>query len=287
MSKILYDPTWESATSPGRADDFFTYGPSLSDAALCAEMSRLAYAKDKGQLKDYLELADFTLVDAIGYGKGEQGTQLFVARSSGATEPVVVVAFRGTDDPKDWITDLEFNQVPVPWCRAAKVAKGFLEALPCMDTLARIVPDDTRVLYTGHSLGAALATLAVARHPHGDLYTFGSPHVGDAQFKDSMYGVKHARYVDCCDLVAITVPVGMGYVHVGDLHYIDRNGTVLTSPLEKAIQKDQCKARITYYPFKYIMYQFKYAWPWRRVTLRGLADHAPINYLSAVTGLRA
>jgi hypothetical protein len=280
MPAIHYDPRWRSVVNPGAVEDFFTHGSSSSDAALCAEMSRLAYAKEKGQLRDYLERSGFTLVDAIGYEK--PGTQFFVARSSGAIEPIAVVAFRGTDDPRDWITDITFN--PVPWHGdgqlkdGGRVASGFYKALPDLDTLTRLIPEDVRVLYTGHSLGAALATLAVAQHPHGDLYTFGSPRVGDKQFKASMDGVKHLRYVDCCDGVTL-VPAGLGYVHVGDLQYIDRNGRAVPSPPEKVIHKDQVLARI--------MYLFKYAWHPCNVTVRWLADHAPINYLSAVMGLRS
>ena len=42
------------------------------------------------------------------------------------------------------------------------------------------------LLFTGHSLGAAMATLAAAEHAGGaaavQLYTFGSPRVGDQAF---------------------------------------------------------------------------------------------------------
>jgi hypothetical protein len=45
------------------------------------------------------------------------------------------------------------------------------------------------------------------------------------------------------------------------------------------LDQDQRQARITY--------AFKYAWHRSMVTVRGLADHAPINYLSALMGLRS
>lgn len=277
MTAIPYDPKWASVFYPGRTDDFFTHGSSLSGADLCAEMSRLAYVKDKRLLKNYLARADFTLVDAIDY-EGP-GPQFFVAKSNSVSEPIVVVAFRGTepDDPKDRTADIRFRKVK--WSGAGKVDRGFWEGLPDMDVLARLIPVGGRVLYTGHSLGGAFATLAAALHPHRDLYTFGSPRVGNKKFAISMHGIDHARYVDCCDVVT-RVPLWlMGYVHAGRRHYINRHGEVELSPSKTAILTDRLQARITY--------ALKNAWHRSRVTVRGLADHAPINYVSGVMGLRS
>jgi hypothetical protein len=140
------------------------------------------------------------------------------------------------------------------------------------------MPTGGRILYTGHSLGAALATLAAALHRPAYLYTFGSPRVGDAEFAASMYGIDHARYVDCCDLVAKVPPETVGYLHVGTLRYIDRHGTILYTPSERTKVDDQLEASAEYL--------VRYAPFWGNVLARQGADHAPINYLSAVMGLR-
>ncbi|MGH3783017.1 MAG: hypothetical protein ACRDRO_20940 [Pseudonocardiaceae bacterium] len=98
-----------------------------------------------------------------------------------------------------------------------------------------------------------------------------------------MQDVNHARYVDCCDLVAKIPPTEflgfqMRYEHVGVLHYIDRHGAIVLSPSEEAIEDDQREASWTY---------DKYAVVKNNVPARALADHAPINYVSAVMELRA
>ena len=136
----------------------------------------------------------------------------------------------------------------------------------------------TRVLLTGHSLGAALATLTASRMPLSHLYTFGSCRVGDASFAEAMRTISHTRFVDCCDLVTRVPPEEFGYVHVGSLRYIDRNGQLLESPSEEAIKADRLKAAA--------WYLVRHSFLLGTVFTRDLADHAPINYVSGVMGLR-
>jgi hypothetical protein len=285
MSSIPYDATRKSLYHPGEADNFFQLGSIQSDAALCAEMSRLAYVKDEMLLAHYLCRAGFRPSLTLGYGI--EGTQAFIASKPDSN--LVVVAFRGTelDDPSDLFTDAKF--VLTPWAddsggSLGEVHEGFAEALENNDTLGRIrtfldllVPSPN-VLLTGHSLGAALATLAASRMPSSHLYTFGSPCVGDSSFAEAMETVNHTRFVDCCDLATRFPPEAFGYVHVGSLGYIDRNGQLSESPTEDAIKADRRKAEAWYL----VHHSFLLG----TVFVRDLADHAPINYVSGVMGLR-
>lgn len=87
---------------------------------------------------------------------------------------------------------------------------------------------------TGHSLGAAMATLMARRfvsdtiigHPVEALFTFGSPRVGDRtyinQFNDKL---KHHRWVNDGDIVT-KVPFAPFYYHCGTMHHISSNGTI-------------------------------------------------------------
>jgi hypothetical protein len=277
VSVIPYDPTQVALSHPGRADDFFMHGPTRTEAALCAEMSRLAYVNEIGLLEAYLTRGDFTLVEAIGHN--QPGTQIFIATSSDAARPITVVAFRGAEpeDSADWLTDLRVNKVR--WEGAGKVHQGFHNALPNMSSFAGSIPKSTRVLLTGHSLGAALATLAAVLYRPDSLYTFGSPRVGDQVFADKMRNIDHTRYANCCDQVPTLPPRQRGYVHVGRLYYIDRHGKIVFSPSQEVIDEDQRQAGKEY-SRKYVLRR-------NTVITRRLADHAPINYLSAVMGLRS
>jgi hypothetical protein len=282
MSKIPYDGKLASLFHPGEANDFFTHGPIPSEAALCAEMSRLAYVTDKARLKTYLNCANyksasFTLVETIGYDR--PGMQAFVAKSDDTDQPTAVVAFRGTEgnDLKDLIADLRLRKVDLKG--HGRVDKGFIDALADdVKELVSLIPAGARSLFTGHSLGGALATLAAALHSPDYLYTYGSPRVGDHAFATSIDVVKHERYADCCDWATTVPPAFMKYEHAGDLHYINRHGIVVTSLSNEEIKEDQHKATKEY---------LSTCWPhWNTVWLRGLADHAPINYVSAAMGLR-
>src|SRR5262249_17801311 len=157
-------------------------------------------------------------------------TQGFVA---GAKE-MVVVSFRGTQSNEiwDWMTDADVVLNPFP---AGLVHRGFYNALEDvwdeMNAAIRKFQDQAQSLwFTGHSLGAALACMAVARliferhTPIHGLYTFGQPRTGDFTFSrlfDHEFGDRTFRFVNHRDIVT-RVPLRlMGYSHVGQLMFFD------------------------------------------------------------------
>jgi triacylglycerol lipase len=166
------------------------------------------------------------------------GTQAFVAASGRS----IVVAFRGTEAvAEDWLTDLDFPKVRGP---RGLVHRGFLEALEAIwselvETLRALGAAGQGLWLTGHSLGAALATLATARlelqptlETRG-LYTFGSPRVGDGQFRrfaEARFGRRNFRFANYRDLVTRVPFEWMGYEHVGQVRYFDADGTLDEDP---------------------------------------------------------
>ncbi|CAM9259371.1 unnamed protein product [Scytosiphon promiscuus] len=104
-----------------------------------------------------------------------------------ATAEYIAVVFRGTQEGADWWTNLKFLHREFP--ELGKVHEGFSEGLDTvwygegmLDELRKMHAQSPRPIYvTGHSLGAALATIAAARitveHdlPLAALYTVGSP----------------------------------------------------------------------------------------------------------------
>lgn len=253
---------------------------TLSPDGICAELARLAYTRfessdaEEKKLKRALKAGG--LSEFITFATKRTGTQGFGAVGSDGT---VYVAFRGTqaDDPTDIGIDADLRLRS--WRAGGKVHTGFSQAL---DSIWSAVEqwlksqDQSRVWITGHSLGAALATLAASLVPGATLVTFGSPRVGDGVFAASFAQRDVRRYVDCSDVVTMVPPELLGYQHVGLILYIDQHGAFQAwkeNTRGDPIDKDRWQARATYLT--------QLAWKFGNVGSRGLADHTPVNYVRA------
>jgi hypothetical protein len=186
----------------------------LADAAL------LAYWP-AAEVDRRFKKVEFTTIAPID----RDGTQCFVA----INDALAIVAFRGTEPDafQDLLTDAEI--VLDPWKAPGERAHhGFQRALEAVwqELSGLLKPlSDRPIWLTGHSLGAALATLAGDRlllecgTKPGGIYTFGSPIVGDRTFVDG-FNVRHRdrsfRFVNDRDGVTTLPPRQLGYRHVND-----------------------------------------------------------------------
>jgi triacylglycerol lipase len=145
----------------------------------------------------------------------------------------LVVAFRGTQ-PGDWKDILaDANIVLVP-SRTGLVHLGFKKAFeairPQLDPILERLSPNRTLWFCGHSLGAALATLAADHYAETrGVCTFGSPRVGDLIFAnafDTRLVGKSLRYVNDHDVVT-HVPLPILYEHVDGRRFIARDGSVL------------------------------------------------------------
>ncbi|MEO8069991.1 MAG: lipase family protein [Acidobacteriota bacterium] len=164
----------------------------------------------------------------------DSDTQAYLAWSSTA----VFVCFRGTQPGR--VADILADGllVLVPWKAGSGVGfvhLGFREALEnvwskLMDKLRPLATSRT-VWFGGHSLGAALATLAADRYPDtAGVCTLGSPRVGDKTFADhfdARFGPRALRYVNDTDVVThLPTPFPLPYKHVGGLRHIASDGRI-------------------------------------------------------------
>ena len=196
------------------------------------EASVLVYADPEFVTEIFQKNAGFTRVRFFE----DTTTQCFVA----SNDRFAIVAFRGSEgrlregsaDPgyiwADWITN--FNFWPEQWAEGVNVHRGFKIALEEVwaeleNYLSELKKNNLKIWLTGHSLGAALATLAADRFSCVQgLYTFGSPRVGDREFKKG-FRVNAYRFVNNRDIVTRVPPSGM-FRHVGELNFIDGNGII-------------------------------------------------------------
>jgi triacylglycerol lipase len=169
------------------------------------------------------------------FNDAKTNTQGFLAVGAG----VAILAFRGTEPGQlpDWQTDAKALLKASP-DYPGEIHDGFANALASVYAPVKAavdaLPGSGALLYiTGHSLGAALATLCAHRitaargYPIQGVCTYGSPRVGNPDFAKSyqqQLGPQTYRLVNNEDLVTRVPPRAVGYEHVGEMVYIDETG---------------------------------------------------------------
>jgi triacylglycerol lipase len=276
---VPYDATQTALYRPQDAHISLLASDRNSIRTLCSECSRLVYKKFEAnaaiesEIRNTLATVGFSICEFFTCKRAHAFAALSPSTST------ALLAFRGTQ-ANNW-TDLRTNLEAklISCAMPGLVHEGFWRAIDTICGETQIVQwlEGNRAqttVFTGHSLGAALATLAAARFPQAEVIAFGSPRVGNRDFANALSAQKIVRYVDCCDIVCRLAPEPMGYVHVGDAVYLDRNGLGKGAVDDKALSYDRAAARASYL--------FRYAWRQGNVWVRDLADHAPVNYVSAV-----
>jgi triacylglycerol lipase len=261
--------TWQDLLHPGDATDFFLRRPfppfdpaaraySPANALWLAELSRLAYRHDIEEDSPPPQPTRTSILENAGFKQRKffvsrgTGTQAMLVEVGG-TSPFAVLVFRGTEQNiKDYLTDLEVGKLSLVKNKK-DVHEGFTEALDSVwsEIDGVLAQYNCPIFYTGHSLGAALATLAAARHAPSAVYTFGSPRVGNQAFIASLCNVPIYRIVDDEDVVTTVPSEAKGFRHVG-------TEVRLIAPRQE-----------------YFLNQF-FDPP------KLLADHAPVNYVDRI-----
>jgi len=162
----------------------------------------------------------------------------------------VEVVFRGTDNLAGWISNADFKLVPYKNVPNALVHQGFNQIYSNVSADIHSYVSDAlntcgsacngTVIVTGHSLGAALATLGAIDikewNPNVDvlLYNFGSPRVGNSVLAGYIESVLTSTYrmTNKADIVPHVPPKLFNYHHIseeiwyhgGQYHFCDMSG---------------------------------------------------------------
>jgi triacylglycerol lipase len=144
----------------------------------------------------------------------------------------IIVVCRGTE-PSEWSdisADLSINLVPSRG-GVGKVHIGFRtytdKVWPQVMQHVTALREKKYLWLTGHSLGAAMATLMARRFALNNtlpipaaLFTYGSPRVGNRTYINAFNKlVQHHRWVNAGDIVT-KVPISPWYYHCGTRHHI-------------------------------------------------------------------
>ncbi len=231
-----------------------------------AEVSRLAYFPS-----DIVELvANSAGIDEVCF-LDRDGAQAYLF---GNKHDLLVVC-RGTE-PHEW-NDLkaDANALTV-LAEVGRIHRGFKREV---DDLWPIIEQAIRenqrpVWFTGHSLGAAMATICAGRcklssipsNPKA-LYTFGSPRVGNRTYIRAV-NIPHYRWVHNNDIVTRIPPKWLGYKHSGYELYLDHH-----SQLREVFSWQRSRDR------------FRGLWTGLfRGKLDYLSDHPIATYIRAIQG---
>jgi hypothetical protein len=283
MATIPYDASRTALYAPERRETLFEPGARYTSTQLAVEAARLAYYRAETAQTEHARLVE--ALARAGFEAPaffiEGATFAFGALHAG--EGTALVAFRGTqpDEIRHLATNLQAQQTA--WApTGGRVHAGFARAahavLPQIQGwLAGPASRRSSLVLAGHSLGAALATLAATVTPPTLLVTLGSPRVGDAAFVSVLAGADIVRLVDGCDVVTQLPPALSFYAHAGPATYITCDQAVcVIDPAPSFIDADRAEGRARY--------ASEHAWKAGAVLLRELADHAPVNYARAYFG---
>jgi hypothetical protein len=309
MEQYDYFSGAEEVPFPGDAGTF-----SLEASWWLAEMSLLAYepANFAANILRFIGFTDFRFW-------ANKSTEAYAVRRPG----LAILVFRGTElkslrSIMDLYTDARFLKAEL---LGGHVHQGFKEGVmrvwegkgarppsapedswTRLDGLGAYMEEvarnpGTRVYITGHSLGAALATIASALFPKAAaLYTYGSPMVGDAAFAAALK-VPCYRWVNNQDAVTLLPPPDLmkkllkySYAHCGQEHFIDAQGKLTAPTGERSLgglvsgSLDRLAAvarRSTRSPTRLRLFLRSLGRRFRAedIPLVGaLVDHAPVNY---------
>lgn len=141
------------------------------------------------------------------------------------------VVFRGTDQPIDWINNVQFRQQIYPYGDGnsdVRFHQGFMTAyFAIRKTLLQVVDEfnGQHIIVTGHSLGGALATIGALDLQYNlgtkdnftfSVYTYGAPRVGNQALVDSFNRriPDSHRFIYGWDVVTRVPREWQGYGHV-------------------------------------------------------------------------
>jgi len=262
VKRPLPEITWDNIAPPYLDYDYFQgidlypFRPQakafdMINAYWLIEAATLAYAEKEFATPIFGPVAGFK---EIQYFTGNS-TQCYVV----SNDNFLILVFRGTevrprpDAPyflniiEDILADADALLVPVDDSgQGGKVHQGFKKALDevwekkgLADYIRERDNGKRTLWFTGHSLGAALATLAAQRYGTGvRLYTYGSPRVGDMAFKNA-FPLKNYRFVNNSDIVTRIPPSKWQYQHLGECEFIDSQGSIQPNSKYRSCDEDE------------------------------------------------
>jgi triacylglycerol lipase len=223
---------------------YFPPGFDLDRAIELCELTNQAYAQFEAFLKGNVWKlpAAYALINELTFRKAAGRSTVLISgffdadlrrvRRAGGNNPQevpigfiarrkkdVFLIFRGTITDQEWLQNLRLGMVPYLLPNFGKIHEGFVQTYNLFREEIRETLEKTgfggKLYIAGHSLGGALATIALpdigARTGKRriELFTFGSPRIGDNAFVTAFnlrYSEHSFRIVNTSDMVGLIPP---------------------------------------------------------------------------------
>jgi len=156
------------------------------------------------------------------------------------TRSLTILAFRGSESVRNFVTDADFPAVATDLCSGCTADQGFynswLEArsgvLDALRSAAAANPS-YNVVVVGHSLGGAIGAIAAAEIRNSgtstDLYTYGQPRIGGSAVSNYITNQNKGgnfRTTHYDDPVPRLPPLLLGFRHISPEYYISTGNEV-------------------------------------------------------------
>ncbi|KAM0252792.1 hypothetical protein ACHAQJ_007580 [Trichoderma viride] len=215
---------------------FTTTQSQLTDFQFYSQYAGAAYCNSATPAGQSVTCADDVCPDVAGtvvnsFTGEVTGIGGFVAVDN--THQLIVLSVRGSNNLRNFITDVVFSFADCSFASGCEVHDGFNDAWNEISSAATAALSQAvaanpsfSVVTTGHSLGGAVATLAAATlRTQGfpiDIYTYGSPRVGNDVFANFVTaqdgGEYRVTHVD--DPVPRLPPILFDYRHVSPEYWL-------------------------------------------------------------------
>ncbi|KAI2883979.1 hypothetical protein CBS11852_8952 [Aspergillus niger] len=169
------------------------------------------------------------------------------------THRAIILAFRGSYSIRSWLADFTFVYTDPNLCSGCEAELGFWSSwtnvrkaiTPTLNNTVSQYPDYELVI-VGHSLGAAIATLAAANIRETDglnatLYAYASPRVANpklAEFITNQNKGANYRFAHTDDPVPRVPLEVMGYKHISPEYWISSGNNQSVSTQDVVVFQD-------------------------------------------------
>ena len=224
--------------------DYFDYGTGntsvlLSATAYCDRSTYLTH--------DYSHPYTDTFVPTMEIYDEELDVNGFIGYRE--RDQTIYITYEGSHLTQDWINDFTFVKVDYENF-SCQVHKGFYESVQSVITdvleevkrLRELYPS-YKIVATGHSLGAALATLTavdlIEANIPTQIFNFGSPRIFDEDCAKEVSALveNRVRVTHYKDIVPHTPLERMQFMHISGEWYEDNKGNII--PCE-SYEDDDC-----------------------------------------------